>query len=126
MKRRELQGDDLYRLMAILSKAGIKDMVFRIFELRAINAGKGFSKEELDKEGANLMGDILEAVLANSSKAKKEINELLASLYEVDILEIEKLGLGAYTKMLMQLFMSEDFKDFLGSISSFKGMMNLG
>lgn len=124
MKRRELQSDDLYELLGILSKIGIKEMIGKVFDAREQNQGRQIDEKEMNSLGFDLVGDIIGCVLQNSSKAKVEINNLLACLYDVRVEEIKCLSLGSYSKMLVELFMSSDMKDFLHSMFSFKEMMN--
>lgn len=122
MERRDLHGGDLFKIMTLLSKLGIKQMVVTLIKQRELNITD--SKKSIEETGIEIIGDIIDLVMVNASKAEKELNALICELYSISVEDIKKMDLIEYTQMIFGIFMADDFQRFLGVIFSSNKIMN--
>lgn len=121
MEMRQLSGGDLFPLMNILGKIGVKEALSRFFKQRTEAAKK--NKEDIDVEqlGVEAVAEITELVFMNIERAKKEINTLLADLCGVKREEIEQLPMSNYVALVMDFLSQEEFRASMNAIMlSFK------
>lgn len=141
IEMRELRGDDLYTLLAIVGKLDIKEDFIALFEQnvesspkvvpmdfkgkeptkaqqKAIDEAKAKADAEATRRGMEAAANLMQKVLLNIKTIKIEINELLADLTGLEISEIKELGLKDYTGLIVGFFNKPELKDFFGSIAS--------
>lgn len=145
---RALNGGDLFTILGILSKLGIKDDVVQMYS-KNVEAGAAIQKARLlsdhkDKkptkadatakaltelearknnelEGAVIIGTLVQRILSNISLIKIELNNFLGSLYSLTGEEIEAVPLADYFYLVQKVVKSEDFNSVFKSASSFLG-----
>jgi hypothetical protein len=121
---RELKGDDLFPMLAIVGKLNIKDDLVKIFERNIaesseMDVDKLIEAEALaQKRGMEAMASLLQTLIMNLGVVKKDINKFLASLCEVPVKDIEALGLIEYTGLIKDFFKKKELADFFSSIAS--------
>lgn len=121
MEMRKLTGGDLFPLMNILAKVGVKEALAKFFKQRSEASKK--DKEEINVEeiGMEAIAEITEIIFLNMERAKKDINTLLADLCEVKREDVEKLPMSEYVALVMDFLSQQEFKASMNAIiSSFK------
>lgn len=142
LEMRELKGDDLFTLLSIIGKLDIKDEFIKMFEnnLESVDPKdlvqdhnkkeptkaekeklelKRIEEEkEAEKRGMEAGAMLLQKVLLNLGKIKKDINSLLADLTGESVKTITELGLSQYTALIIAFFRKEELADFFSSIAS--------
>lgn len=125
---RNLEADDLFIMIGIISKIGIKEFkgCFESDEVKAAikvmierkkNADNDGEKADADDDniasvGVSVALDIAAILLANIGKCKNDIYALLANLSGMKEREIAKLPIKTFTGMLFDLVKKEEFADF--------------
>ena len=134
---RGLEADDLFIMVNIISKIGIKEFkgCFESDEVKAAiktmfeqkkNADDGSEKAEADdgsekaeadddsfvSVGISVALDIAAILMANIGKCKNDIYALLANLSGMKEKEIAKLPIKTFTGMIYDLVKKEEFADF--------------
>lgn len=125
---RGLEADDLFIMVNIISKIGIKEFkgCFESDEVKAAiktmfeqkkNADDGSEKAEADDDsfvsvGISVALDIAAILMANIGKCKNDIYALLANLSGMKEKEIAKLPIKTFTGMIYDLVKKEEFADF--------------
>lgn len=122
---RNLEADDLFIMIGIISKIGIKEFkgCFESDEVKAaiINVAKqkkdADANEDADDDvvasiGISVALDIAAILLANIGKCKNDIYALLANLSGVKEKEIAKLPIKTFTGMIFDLVKKKEFADF--------------
>lgn len=138
---RELRGDDLFTLLAIVGKLDIKDEFVKMFErnisatsnvvpmdhkdkeptkaeLAKIKKAKDKAEKEAQKRGIEMGASMLQKVLINLKTVKPEVNALLSELTGLEINKIHELGLKDYTSLVVGFFKKPELTDFFESIAS--------
>lgn len=131
LEMRELRGDDLFPVLAIVGKLDVKDEIIEVFskddaviQLADHKDKKKTKKEQAEFEekvkgrGVAMMAGILQKVLVNLNKVKPEVNAFLADLCGVPVKQIQGLGLTEYTGLIKDFVKKEELKDFLSSIAN--------
>lgn len=133
---RELNGGDIFTMIAILGKLDIKEDVVALLESRfgeevptlQDHKTKKPTKAELaaqsaaiEKRGMRVMADIGFAILRHVGDAKTDINAFLADLTGKTRQEIETLSMVSYTGLLVDFGKKAELKDFFQSIASVLG-----
>lgn len=118
MELRKLKSDDIFPMIAILSKIGFKDLKElvtpdNVKELKALTTGDG---DELII-GASVMMDFVSIIMKNLPSCKKEIYTFLSGLSGMTTDEIGELDIAAFTEMIIDVFQKEEFKDFFKVVS---------
>lgn len=147
LEMRELRGDDLFSLLAIIGKLDIKDEFISMFEANVESETKAklvlldhqdkkLSKKDQEaaekaqeanqikaeavdqKRGAVAMATILQKALLNIKAIKTDLNSLLADLTSKTVKDIEELSLKEYTALVIAFFRKPELADFFSSIAS--------
>ena len=144
LEMRELKGDDLFTLLAIVGKMDIKDEFMTLFqnnvesgsvanvvpldhkkrqptkaELAKQEADKPKQEAEAERRGMEAMAGMLQKVLLNAGKLKGDINALLADLTGETLATVQNLSLKDYTGLIITFFKKPELADFFLSIASF-------
>jgi hypothetical protein len=144
LEMRELKGDDLFTLLAIVGKMDIKDEFMTLFqnnvesgsvanvvpldhkkkqptkaELAKQEADKAKQEAEAERRGMEAMAGMLQKVLLNAGKLKGDINALLADLTGETLATVQNLSLKDYTGLIIAFFKKPELADFFLSIASF-------
>ena len=144
LEMRELKGDDLFTLLAIVGKMDIKDEFMTLFqnnvesgsvanvvpldhkkkqptkaELAKQEADKAKQEAEAERRGMEAMAGMLQKVLLNAGKLKGDINALLADLTGETLATVQNLSLKDYTGLIITFFKKPELADFFSSIASF-------
>ena len=144
LEMRELKGDDLFTLLAIVGKIDIKDEFMTLFqnnvesgsvanvvpldhkkkqptkaELAKQEADKAKQEAEAERRGMEAMAGMLQKVLLNAGKLKGDINTLLAELTGETLATVQNLSLKDYTGLIITFFKKPELADFFLSIASF-------
>jgi len=150
LEMRELKGDDLFTLLAIVGKMDIKDEFMTLFqnnvesgsvanvvpldhkkkqptkaELAKQEADKAKQEAEAERRGMEAMAGMLQKVLLNAGKLKGDINALLADLTGETLATVQNLSLKDYTGLIITFFKKPELADFFSSIASFLQPENL-
>ena len=143
LEMRELKGDDLFTLLAIVGKMDIKDEFMTLFqnnvesgsvanvvpldhkkkqptkaELAKQEADKAKQEAEAERRGMEAMAGMLQKVLLNAGKLKGDINALLADLTGETLATVQNLSLKDYTGLIITFFKKPELADFFSSIAS--------
>ncbi|EAD0738590.1 hypothetical protein DSO10_04515 [Listeria monocytogenes] len=141
LEMRELKGDDLFTLLAIVGKLDIKDDFVEMFSKNVEANEKIIPMDHQDKKltkaqqekvvqaaskaekeakirGMEMAAAMLQKTLLNLKMIKLDINELLADLTNTSTEEISNLGLKDYTTLLVTFFKKPELADFFSSIAS--------
>lgn len=122
---RNLEADDLFIVINIINKIGIKEFkaCFESEEVKSavLNMAKK-TDDSADAEtddsadvvsiGVSVAFDIATILLANIGKCKNDIYALLAHLSGMKEKEIAKLPVKTFTSMVVDLVQKEEFADF--------------
>lgn len=122
---RNLEADDLFIMINIVNKIGIKEFkgCFESEEVKAavLNMAKKTDESEADEAdesadvvsiGVSVAFDIATILLANIGKCKNDIYALLANLSGMKDKDIAKLPIKTFTSMVIDLVKKEEFADF--------------
>lgn len=119
---RDLQADDLFIVINIVNKIGIREFkaCFESDEVKAavLNMAKDKENSEADESadvvsiGISVALDIATILLANIGKCKNDIYALLAQLSGLTVGDIAKLPVKTFTGMVIDLVKKEEFADF--------------
>lgn len=117
---RELQADDLFIMINIVNKIGIKEFksCFESDEVKAAVLNMAKEDDETDESadvvsvGISVALDIATILLANIGKCKNDIYALLAQLSGLTVGDIAKLPVKTFTGMVIDLVKKEEFADF--------------
>lgn len=122
---RNLEADDLFIMIGIISKIGIKEFkgCFESDEVKAAITNVAKQKKDADANedadddvvasiGISVALDISAILLANIGKCKNDIYALLANLSGVKEKEIAKLPIKTFTGMIFDLVKKKEFADF--------------
>lgn len=120
---RDLQADDLFVLVSIVSKIGIKEFKACFASDDVMAAVKSMAKKDEKEEAADNSNDITSVgisvaldiaaiLMANIGKCKNDIYALLANLSGMKEKEIAKLPIKTFTSMVVDLVKKKEFADF--------------
>ena len=133
LEMRELKGDDLFTLLAIVGKMDIKDEFMKLFQnnvesstvepmdhkkKQPTKADLAKQEAEAEKRGMEAMAGMMQKVLLNAGKLKGDINALLADLTGQSLKNIQDLNLKDYTALILAFFRKPELSDFFSSIAS--------
>lgn len=118
---RSLMADDIFPMLNIISKIGIKEFK-GCFEAPDVkNAiGKiaaGSESSDLNAVGLIVALDIAQIVMTNLPKAKDDIYQLLSQVSGIDKKLIAALPMSMFAQMIIDLVRKEDFADFFQVVS---------
>lgn len=104
---RKLNVEDSFAFSEILDKMGIQDDLNDLID----------KAKAMGKDGqAWLGGQMTMLLIKKIYKAKEEVLDLLASLFEKDVKEVRKLEIKELGSMIMELIKNEDFGSFFQSV----------
>ena len=120
---RDLQADDLFVLVSIVSKIGIKEFKACFASDDVKDAVKSMAKKEEKEEAADNSNDITSVgisvaldiasiLMANIGKCKNDIYALLSNLSGMKAADIAKLPVMTFTSMVVDLVKKKEFADF--------------
>lgn len=122
---RNLEADDLFIVISIVNKIGIKEFkaCFESDDVKAavLNMAKKADEngDAEAEEGADVVSvgisvalDIASILMANIGKCKNDIYALLASLSGMKDKDIAKLPVKTFTSMVIDLVKKKEFADF--------------
>lgn len=142
LEMRELKGDDVFTLLGIVGKLGIKDEFIQLFEQNVeetkitvvpqdhkkkeptkaekakLEAEKVKREKEAQRRGMEAMAGLMQKLLLNINVIKSDINCLLADLTDKSEEEIKDLSLKEYVDLVTQFFKKKELQDFFSSIAS--------
>lgn len=121
MEMRELNGGDLFVLLAIVGKLDVKDEIVALFGADKVDAtqmDEAAVEALVEQRGAGIIATLIQKSMVHLVNIKTDINALLADLTGATIEEIEKLGLAEYTNLLVSFFKKKELKDFFTCIAS--------
>lgn len=116
MEIRELRGDDVFALLAILGKLDIKDELITAFEEGSKQ--KKMTAAEKEKRGMRVMASLIQQILLNLNKVRGDINALLADLTGKSEKDIAALKASEYIALVMQVVKHPDLKEVFTSAVS--------
>ena len=140
LEMRELKGDDLFTLLAIVGKMDIKDEFMLLFKQNSeastvepadhkkkqpTKADLAKQEADAEKRGMEAMAGMLQKVLLNAGKLKNDINTLLSDMTGEPLNTIQNLSLKDYTALILAFFKKPELADFFSSIASFLQPENL-
>lgn len=118
---RKLKGTDIFKVLRLLSKLGVKDLVLDMFGNTDLAKVKDATDVKLlaDGKGANLMAVIFETLTDKLPLIEDDLNQFLGDLTGNDAKEIADLEFGEYMQLIMDFFKKEELKDFFQQLSLF-------
>ena len=121
---RDLMADDLFIVVNIISKIGVKEFK-ACFESKEVKAAVLSVMKKTDGEGdivsigVSVALDIAAILMANIGKCKSDIYALLSNLSGMKEKEIAKLPLKTFTDMIFDLVRKKEFADFFQDAAKF-------
>lgn len=121
LQMRKLKGTDIFTVLRLLSKLGVKDLVLDMFGNTDLAKVKDATDVKLlaDGKGANLMAVLVETLTDKLPTIETELNQFLGELTGNDAKEIADLEFGEYMQLIMDFFKKEELKDFFQQLSLF-------
>lgn len=116
---RNLEADDLFLVVKLVNKIGVRKMkdCFSSPEVKEAITGAASGEEaNLSAVGMSVMLEIAGLVLENLPDCKNEIYDLLAKLSGMTREYIATLPSGTFTKMVMDVIRKDEFKDFFQDV----------
>lgn len=118
---RTLKGTDIFTVLRLLSKLGVKDLVLDMFtntELSKVKDTKDLAILQEDK-GLNFMAVIFETLTEKLPLIEEDLNKFLGDLTGNDAKEIADLEFGEYMELVMAFFKKDELKAFFNQVSLF-------
>ena len=118
---RTLKGTDIFTVLRLLSKLGVKDLVFDMFgntDLAKVKDTKDLAILQNDK-GLNFMAVIFETLTEKLPLIEDDLNQFLGELTGNDAKDIAELEFGEYMQLIMDFFKKEELRDFFQQLSLF-------
>lgn len=115
---RNLKANDLFQMMRIINRIGIKEVKGLLASAdiknaltEAVKDGK-INDDAASAVGVQVMIDLACLVTSHIPDCQKEIYDFLASLSGMTVEEIADLDMPVFVEMIMDVFNKPDFKDF--------------
>ena len=131
LEMRELRGDDLFTLLAIVGKMDIKDEFIEMFKSdvpavaptdhkkkQPTKAEQAALEAKAEERGMQVAAGMLQKVLLNAGALKIDINALLSALTGQPLATIQNLGLNDYMDLIFAFFQKPELKGFFSRIAS--------
>ena len=131
---RSLTADDIFPMVQILSKVGLKE-IKNCFDgedvkkaIKAMASGKNSeinvetvenSEINVEKVGIAVALDIASVIAENLPKCKDQIYQLLSQLSGMDKKQIAALPMATFIEMIIDVITQDGFKDFFQVVSKF-------
>ena len=129
---RDLMADDLFIVVNIISKIGVKEFkaCFESEEVKAAvlsvmkktdgdGKARTYGEGDIVSIGVSVALDIAAILMANIGKCKSDIYALLSNLSGMKEKEIAKLPLKTFTDMIFDLVRKKEFADFFQDAAKF-------
>lgn len=116
---RELNASDIAPMCKIVSKIGITEFT-KCFESESVLEIMKSAKDKAkisDITGLQVMLEMVNVIVSHIPDCEKDIFNLLASVSGLKVDEIRAFNLPIITRMIMDFFKKEEFKDFIGVVS---------
>ena len=133
---RPLGGEDVFLMLRIINKIGIKDFG-SLFENEGIKALIAkYTKEKLESNGGkedqadqedqaataayiSVALDVADIVFNKMEKIEKEVFQLLANTSDLSVEQVRKLPIPHFAEMVIDFIKKDEFKDFIRVVSRF-------
>lgn len=117
---RPVQAKDVFPMFRIISKIGIKEFkacmnsseAIKIISESADDSDEAKNAAR-DAAGIQIIIEILGVISAHMSVAEQDIYQLLSQVSGMSKAEISELPLATFTEMIIELFKSDGFTDFI-------------
>ena len=111
---RELRADDLFVMIKIINKIGLKEVkeCFQNDDVKTAIKDAGKNASDVENVGMAVMLDIAELVVSRLPDCRAEIYQFLASLSGLKAADIAALPLGTFVGMVKDVFTMPNFNDF--------------
>lgn len=118
---RELSAQDIFPMVKILGKIGVKDFAeaFGGDKVSALMSGDMKNGDAIKSLGIEVVFEMANVVLVNLPKCETDIFEMLASVSNLKAQQIKRLGIADFAEMVIDFFKKEEFKDFIRVVSKF-------
>ncbi len=122
---RALQSDDLFLMLKVINKIGIKE-VKKCFEseavVKAITAmTDGKKVKDTATVGMTVMLEIADVLARNLPACRDELYQLLSTLSSMTVEEIAKLPMLTMVDMVMDVIKMQEFADFFQRLFGSRG-----
>ncbi len=121
---RVLTADDIFPMVQILSKVGLKE-VKNCFDgedvkkaIKAMASGEN-AETNVETVGIAVALDIASVIAENLPKCKDQIYQLLSQLSGMDKKQIAALPMATFIEMIIDVITQDGFKDFFQVVSKF-------
>ena len=120
---RDLTSDDIFLVVGIVNKIGVREMK-KCFEspdvMKAISGAAEGKDEDVSAIGMTVMVEIASLILTHLPGCKGEIYVLLASLSGMTEDEIAKLPFMTFVRMVKEVIGKKEFRDFFGEVFGYQ------
>ena len=125
---RELKADDLFMMLKIINKIGVKEVknCFAMSEMKEqlqtiANADGDNNNEYVSAVGLNVMVSVVSLLVERLPDCKDELYAFLSSLSGMKTKEIADMPMADFYEMVMEVVKHHNFKDFFQRlVGSFK------
>ena len=115
---RRLQAPDLFLIVRVISKLGLKRFKGLLNDddtqsfISGITAGKEDREETHNVVGVALALDIAQIILEGLNVCEHDIYQLLSNVSNLSYEQVIELDIGDFAEMVMDFVMKEEFADF--------------
>lgn len=122
---RELKADDLFLMLKIINKIGVKEAreCFNTLEVKQAlaNREEGNDDAAISAIGMHVMFEVANLIVSRLPDCKEELYAFLSSLSGMKIKEIADMAMVDFYDMVMDVVKHPNFKDFFQRVvGSFK------
>lgn len=121
---RDLKADDLFAMLKIINKIGLKEAkeCFNSIEIKqAISADDGKDEAFVSAVGMHVMFEVANLIVSRLPECKDELYTFLSSLSGMKAKEIADMSMVDFYDMIMEVVKHPNFKDFFQRlVGSFK------
>lgn len=115
---RKLKADDIFPVLNIINKIGLKEIKDSIDGDKLAKMMKQ-DNTDFTSIGASVIVDMVQVVVKNLPACKTDIYNLFASLTGKTAKQIGEMEVVPFTEMLINFFKKEEFADFIKVVSKF-------
>ena len=113
---RMLKADDMFMMLKIINKIGVREVkeCFNSAEVRNAISGAANGAENTDVAavGIQVAMELAGLIVSHLPDCKNEIYQFLASLSDMKVEKIADLPMGTFLEMIVDVFKKDEFKDF--------------
>lgn len=121
---RALKADDLFAMLKIINKIGVKEAkeCFNTIEIKqALTASNGKDEAFVSAVGMQVMFEVANLIVSRLPDCKEELYGFLSSLSGMKAKEIADMAMADFYDMIMDVVKHPNFKDFFQRVvGSFK------